>query len=55
MKQELDDESRVALVRYRIDRARETLKEADLLSENGYYNTAVSRLYIIILPETRTE
>ena len=45
MKQELDDKSRLELVNYRMARAKETLKEADLLCANGYYNTAVSRLY----------
>ena len=45
MKQELDDESRAALVLYRISRAKETLKEAAVLSQNGFYNTAVTRLY----------
>ena len=45
MKQELDEESRVALVAYRFERAEKTLEEADLLTENGYYNAAVNRLY----------
>lgn len=45
MKQELDEESRDSLVKYRFDRAKETIKEATLLEENGYYNTAVTRLY----------
>lgn len=45
MKQELDDASRAALVKYRMTRATETLKEVDLLSDNGYFNTAVCRLY----------
>ena len=45
MKQELDNESRAALVAYRYDRAKETLKEASLLAENAYYNAAVNRLY----------
>lgn len=45
MKQELDEESRFALVAYRFERAEKTLEEADLLTENGYYNAAVNRLY----------
>ena len=45
MKQESDEESRKALVAYRYERAEKTLEEADLLTENGYYNAAVNRLY----------
>jgi len=33
------------LVRYRLDRANETLKEARLLFDNGYLHAAVNRLY----------
>lgn len=45
MKQELDNESRAALVAYRFNRAKETLAEAALLADNNYYNAAVNRLY----------
>lgn len=45
MKEVLDDQSRVALVQYRIDRAYETMKEAALLAGEGYYNAALNRLY----------
>lgn len=45
MKQEMDRESIEALVRYRLQRARETLPEARTLIENSYYNAAVNRLY----------
>lgn len=45
MKETLDEQSRRDLVKYRIDRAYETLKEADLLADNGFYNVAVNRLY----------
>lgn len=45
MKMELDENSRIALVEYRIQRAHSTMQEAALLSENGYYNAAVNRLY----------
>lgn len=41
----LDDESRKSLVEYRLERAYDTMKEAALLSEKGYYNAAVNRLY----------
>lgn len=45
MKETLDEQSRRDLVKYRIDRAYETLKEADLLADNSFYNAAVNRLY----------
>lgn len=41
----LDDDSRKALVEYRLERAYETMKEAALLAEKEYYNAAVNRLY----------
>lgn len=42
---ELDEQSRTELVKYRISRAYDTLKEAALLSDNLYYNACVNRLY----------
>ena len=45
MKHELDEESRNALVLYRLNRAKDTMEEVSLLEENGYFNTAVTRLY----------
>lgn len=45
MKQQLDDENIRQLVAYRIERAKETLLEADLLINGGCYNAAVNRLY----------
>lgn len=45
MKETLDDESRQAIVIYRLQRAKETLEEIDHLIESGYYNTAINRLY----------
>ncbi|SHI76054.1 HEPN domain-containing protein [Bacteroides stercorirosoris] len=45
MKEKLDAESRSAIVNYRLERAYETLKEADYNTEGGYYNAAVNRLY----------
>ena len=45
MKEILDQESRNALVSYRLERAYKSLEEALYLSEGGYYNAAVSRLY----------
>ena len=45
MKEALDEQSRIALVKYRIERANETMKESALLANEGYYNAAVNRLY----------
>ncbi|MBO4665040.1 MAG: HEPN domain-containing protein [Bacteroidaceae bacterium] len=42
---ELDEQSRADLVKYRMSRSRETLKEADLLARECFYNAAVNRLY----------
>lgn len=45
MKEKLTPEIRATIVAYRMERARETLKEADYNTEGGYYNTAINRLY----------
>lgn len=42
---QLSDEEVKALVSYRMSRAEETLAEVDYLKSQGYYNTAVNRLY----------
>ena len=41
----LTEEERRLLVSYRIQRAKETLAEADSLIKDGFYNAAVNRLY----------
>ncbi len=45
MNTELTPDERNALVKYRFERSRETLVEADYNAEGGYFNTAVNRLY----------
>ena len=45
MNETLDEQSRAALVQYRLDRASETIKEVDVLAREGYYNAAANRLY----------
>lgn len=45
MKNEFDDKTRNALIEYRLERSKETMKESNLLSDNGFYNAAVNRLY----------
>lgn len=45
MREKLTPENRMAIVAYRLERAYETLREADYNTDGGYYNTAVNRLY----------
>jgi uncharacterized protein (UPF0332 family) len=45
MKESLDKESINSLVTYRMQRAKESLLEADVLIEGHFYNAAVNRLY----------
>ena len=45
MKETLDEQSRLGLMRYRMERADETMEEVGILAERGHYNTAVNRLY----------
>lgn len=45
MKEILDDESRRALIAYRIQRAYETLKEAEVMIRESFYNAAINRMY----------
>jgi uncharacterized protein (UPF0332 family) len=45
MKEKLDEKSKEALVRYRLNRAEEAVSEAELLSKGSYHNAAINRLY----------
>ena len=45
MKETLDEQSRDALVKYRLDRADETMKEAAILANESHFNAAANRLY----------
>lgn len=45
MKEVLDEESRKALILYRIQRAGETLKEAEVMIRESFYNAAINRMY----------
>lgn len=45
MRDRLSEEDRINLIRYRIQRADDTLVEADYNAKGEYYNTAVNRLY----------
>lgn len=42
---ELDEKNRQALVAYRLQRAYSTIKEAEVMLNNDFYNAAVNRLY----------
>ena len=45
MKETLDEQSRLGLMRYRMERADETMEEVGILAERGHFNAAVNRLY----------
>lgn len=45
MKETLDEQSREALMQYRLERAEETLKEVEILTNEAHYNAAANRLY----------
>jgi uncharacterized protein (UPF0332 family) len=45
MKQSLDEESVKSLVTYRLQHAKDTFAEVISITESGFYNTAVNRLY----------
>lgn len=45
MKEELSDENIEVLATYCFKRAKETLAEIPFLKQQGYYNTAINRLY----------
>lgn len=45
MKETLDEQSREALVKYRMERAEETLKEVEILANEAHFNAAANRLY----------
>ena len=45
MKETLDDQSREALIQYRLERADETLKKVEILAKEAHYNAAANRLY----------
>ena len=45
MKEQLSSENIEALAAYRFRRAEETLAEIPFLRQQGYYNTAINRLY----------
>lgn len=45
MNETLDEQSRQALVQYRLERASETMEEVTLLANESHFNAALNRLY----------
>ena len=45
MKEKMDEESKKALIEYRMQRAYETLKEARVMKQEAFYSATVNRLY----------
>lgn len=45
MKDTLDKESRQALIKYRMERACDSMNEAKLLADESFYNASINRLY----------
>ena len=45
MKEKMDENSKSALIEYRIQRAYETLKEAKVMCRENFFNAAINRLY----------
>lgn len=45
MNETLDEQSRQALIQYRIDRADETMREAEVMLRENFFNAAINRLY----------
>ena len=45
MKQQLTEQERYELMKYRMQRAHDTMKEALLLKNESFYNAAINRLY----------
>ena len=45
MSEQLDENSKNELIKYRTDRAEQTLEEAKLLANSSYYNASINRLY----------
>lgn len=45
MKETLDEQSRQSLVTYRMDRADETIREAEVMLREMFFNAAINRLY----------
>ena len=41
----LQDQDRISIVRYRIENAHRTIDEVSTHIENGFYNTAINRMY----------
>ena len=45
MNDQLDEHSKNELIKYRIERAEQTLEESKLLASSSFYNASINRLY----------
>ena len=45
MSDQLDEHSKNELIKYRIERAEQTLEESKLLASSSFYNASINRLY----------
>ncbi len=48
MTDHLDPQSRLDLINYKLEKARNTIKESLFLADGEYYNTAINRLYYAV-------
>ena len=46
MKDTLDEESRQALIKYRMERAYDSMNEAKLLADESFYNAAINTMLL---------
>lgn len=49
MKELFDNESKQALVQYRLERAVKSLEEAEYLIKGGYYNASVNYIMLVTM------
>ena len=45
MSEHIDEHSKAELIKYRIERAEQTIEESKLLANSSYYNASINRLY----------
>lgn len=45
MNETIDNGSKMDLINYRLQRAKETIEEADYIARGNYFNAAINRLY----------
>lgn len=54
MRERMDEESKAALISYRVQRAFETLKEADVMRREGFYKLLlIDCIMLVIMQQSR--